>query len=173
MDGPAPPETGGSGEGKGAGSGPRTAAPPALQTGLQFLTEDFLRFWMVDIRRRVAARHRAQAPDRRGQKLRLGPWRGEGAPNLGRVRLTSSCSSGGEGTKRRCCRVHAFVEDPKTGTARKAGPAPCRAAGSLSSVDGESSNAHSLQGNGASKPEQETTSARLCQALNRRQTEAK
>ena len=37
------------GEGKGAGSAPRTAAPTTLQTGLQFLTKDLLRFWMVDI----------------------------------------------------------------------------------------------------------------------------
>ena len=29
--------------------GPRTVAPTALQTGLQFLTKDLLRFWMVDI----------------------------------------------------------------------------------------------------------------------------
>ena len=47
--GPAPPEAGGRGEGKGAGSAPRTASPTALQTGLQFLTKDLLRFWMVDI----------------------------------------------------------------------------------------------------------------------------
>ena len=48
---PAPPEAGGSGEGKGAGSAPSTASPTTLQTGLQFLTKDFRRFWMVDIRR--------------------------------------------------------------------------------------------------------------------------
>ena len=36
-------------EGKGAGSAPRTALPTTLQTGLQFLTKDFLRFWMVNI----------------------------------------------------------------------------------------------------------------------------
>ena len=41
------------GEGKGAGSAPRTASPTTLQTGLQFLSKDFLRFWMVDIRRRL------------------------------------------------------------------------------------------------------------------------
>ena len=51
QTGPAPPEAGGSGEGKGAGSAPRTASPTALQTGLQFLTKDFLRFSMVNIRR--------------------------------------------------------------------------------------------------------------------------
>ena len=37
-------------EGKGACSAPRTAAPTALQTGLQFLIKDLLRFWRVDIR---------------------------------------------------------------------------------------------------------------------------
>ena len=49
--GPAPPEAGGKGEGKGANSAPETASPTTLQTGLQVLTKDFLRFWMVDIRR--------------------------------------------------------------------------------------------------------------------------
>ena len=44
----------------------------------------------------------------------------------------------GEGTTRRRNRIRAFVEDPKTGTTLNAGPAPYRAAGSLSSVDGES-----------------------------------
>ena len=48
--GPAPLETGGRGEGKGAGSAPRTTAPTALQTGLQSLIKDLLRYWMVDIR---------------------------------------------------------------------------------------------------------------------------
>ena len=43
-----PLEAGGRGEGKGAGWAPRTASPTALQTGLRFLTKDFLRFWMVD-----------------------------------------------------------------------------------------------------------------------------
>ena len=51
QTGPAPPETGGKEEGKGAGSAPRTAAPTPLQTGLQSLTKDLMRFWMVDIRR--------------------------------------------------------------------------------------------------------------------------
>ena len=48
---PAPPEAGGRGEGKGANSALETASPITLQTGLQFLTKDFLKFWMVDIRR--------------------------------------------------------------------------------------------------------------------------
>ena len=45
--------------------------------------------------------------------------------------------SGGEGTKRRRSRVPAFVEHPRAGTPRSAGPAPYRAAGSLSSVEGK------------------------------------
>ena len=46
-----PSEPGGRGEGKGANSGPEMAPPTKLQTGSQFLTKDFLRFWMVEIRR--------------------------------------------------------------------------------------------------------------------------
>ena len=49
-----PPEAGGRGRRapgrKGANLGPETASPTKLQTGFQFLTKDFLRFWMVDIR---------------------------------------------------------------------------------------------------------------------------
>ena len=47
-----PPEAGGSGEGKGANvapEDPETASSTKPQTGFQFLTKDFLRFWMVDI----------------------------------------------------------------------------------------------------------------------------
>ena len=49
--GPAhpPPEAGNREEGKGANSAPEMASPTKLQTGFQFLTKDFLRFWMVDI----------------------------------------------------------------------------------------------------------------------------
>ena len=49
--GPSPSEAGGRGEGKGANSAPEMASPTTLQTGLQFLSKDFLRFWMVDILR--------------------------------------------------------------------------------------------------------------------------
>ena len=51
--GPAhpPPEAGGRGEGKGANLAPEMAPLTKLQTDLQSLTKDFLRFWMVDIRR--------------------------------------------------------------------------------------------------------------------------
>ena len=47
----SPPEAGGSGDRKGVNSAPETAPPTKLQTGSQFLIKDFLRFWMVDIRR--------------------------------------------------------------------------------------------------------------------------
>ena len=39
------------GRGMGQAQAPRTASPTALQTGLQFLIKDLLRFWMGDIRR--------------------------------------------------------------------------------------------------------------------------
>ena len=45
-------EVGGKGEGKGANSSPEKPPPPTLQTGPWFLSKEFLRFWMVDIRRR-------------------------------------------------------------------------------------------------------------------------
>ena len=51
--------------------------------------------------------------------------------------LAARTAEAGEDTKRRRIRICAVVEDPKTGTALNAGPAPYRAAGSLS-VDGES-----------------------------------
>ena len=43
------PPAGGRRERKRANSAPETASPTKLQTGLQFVTKDFLRFWMVDI----------------------------------------------------------------------------------------------------------------------------
>ena len=49
MDWPSTAGDGGRREGQGAGLAPRTAAPTALQTGLQFLNKYLLRFWMVDI----------------------------------------------------------------------------------------------------------------------------
>ena len=50
--GPSLLEVGGRGEGKGANSAPEKPPPPTLQTGPRFLSEDLLRFWMVNIRRR-------------------------------------------------------------------------------------------------------------------------
>ena len=44
----------------------------------------------------------------------------------------------GKAQNARCNRIRAFVEYLKTGTALNAGPAPYRAAGSLSSIDRES-----------------------------------
>ena len=95
--GPAPPEAGGRGEGKGAGSAPRTAAPTAQQTGLRFLIKDLLRFWMVDVRReghretQGAGTGLARAETEPGTtegRRRAAP--GESAPHPGRVRLSSS-----------------------------------------------------------------------------------
>ena len=50
--GPSPLEVGGRGEGKGANSAPEKPPPPTLQTGPRFLSKEFLRFWMVNIRHR-------------------------------------------------------------------------------------------------------------------------
>ena len=55
--------------------------------------------------------------------------------------LAAWAAQAGEGTKRRCNRIRAFVEYPKTGTALNTGPATYKAAGSLSSVDGKSTDA--------------------------------
>ena len=79
QTGPAPWEAGGRGEGKAANSAPKTASPTALQTGLQFLIKDLLRFWMVHICRvgHGEVRHRAQKPDRCGRGLGLGKRRAE------------------------------------------------------------------------------------------------
>ena len=96
---------------------------------------------------------RAHAPNRRGRGLGLGPQRGEGAPHWEEcAHQVPGClsRSGEEGTKRRRSRVHAFVEHPRAGTARSAGHSPYRAAGRLSSVDGESSSSPSPKSNGTS-----------------------
>ena len=83
---------------------------------------------------RVAARHGAHTLNWRWRGLGLGTRRGEGA------RQAPGClsCSGGEGTKRsRSFLFCTFVEHPRAGTPRSAGPAPYRAAGSLSSIDGK------------------------------------
>ena len=49
LDRPSPAGDRRRGEGKGANSAPKAAYPFTLQTGLEFLTKDFLKFWMVDI----------------------------------------------------------------------------------------------------------------------------
>ena len=140
---PAPLQAGGRGGGKGAGSAPRTASPTTLQTGLQFLTKDFLRFWMVDIcrewgsRLNTGRRHPTGAGgnwgwDRGGEKARRtrGECAGQAPGWLSR--------SDGEGTKcRRSFLFCAFMEHARARTARSAGPAPYRTAGSLSRVEGK------------------------------------
>ena len=50
--GPSPLEVGGMGERKGANSAPEKPPLPTLQTGPRFLSKEFLRFWMADIRHR-------------------------------------------------------------------------------------------------------------------------
>ena len=83
---------------------------------------------------------KAHAPDWRGWKLRLGPPRGEAAPHPGRVRRSSSWLPELLGQGRHKMQAQLFVlrfwELPRAGTARSAGHAPYRAAGSLSSVEG-------------------------------------
>ena len=87
------------------------------------------------------------APDWHAQKLRLD----HGGDKVHCTRGECACQapgclscSGQEGTKRRPSWVYTFVEYPKTGTTRNSGPAPYRAACTLSSVDGEST--HPLAG---------------------------
>ena len=121
----------------------RSQPPPTWQTGPRFLSEDFLRPHQqhaLGPRREKARRTRGECAQAsgclgrsgRGGKRRTTP--GERAPKP----LAAWAAQAGEGTTRRRNRIRAFVEDTKTGTAINAGPAPYRAAGSLSSVDGES-----------------------------------
>ena len=84
---------------------------------------------------------KAHAPDWCGEKLRLGPWRGEGEPHPGRVRPSSSwlpepLRRGRHKTQAQHF-FRAFLEHPRAGTALSAGHAPYRTAGSLSSVEGK------------------------------------
>ena len=99
------------------------------------------RLLLQSVARRVAAR---------GQLLRtntgrwhlpaLGPRREKARRTRGEYAQAPGCQSrsGREGTKRRRNWICAFVEYPKSATALNAGPAPHRAAGSLSRVDRES-----------------------------------
>ena len=149
--------------------GPKDRSPHPLQTGLQFLTKDLLRFWVLDSRREGRSETGRRPPTGTG-----GDWgrehggekachsRGEGA------RQAPGCLSrwDAEGTKsRRSFLLRAFVEHPRAGTAGSAGPAPYGTAGSLSSVTRESSARPSPQREGTSN-QNESTSARLCQGGN-------
>ena len=85
------------------------------------------------MRKKTKGRERMYTTTNSGKLLKRWEYRGEGTQ-------ASGCLNrwGGEDTKRRRNRIRAVVEDPKTGTALNAGPTPYRAAGSLSSADGES-----------------------------------
>ena len=130
---PAPPEAGGRGEGNGAGSGPkdripyRTANRPPVSNQRPPEILDG-RHPPGGSQRDTGRTHqtggdwgwgcggeKVHARDWRGWKLRLGPRRGEGA------RQAPGClsRSDGEGTKRRCRRVRAFVEHPRARTAQR------------------------------------------------------
>ena len=89
----------------------------------------------------LAAQENAPHPGRVCPSLWLpGPLaaEGKGAPRPGEHAQAFGCLNcwGGEDATRKCNRIRAVVEDPKTGTALSAGPAPYRTAGSLSSVEG-------------------------------------
>ena len=136
---------------------PETASPPKLQTGSQFLTEDFLRFWMVDICRegrgwRPAPQnsHKVHPTGARGNC----GWDGGGEKAN---RTQGECLSSswlpellGRGRHKTQAQLSlCFCGVPENwnlsglglGSARNSGPTPYRAAWSLSSVDGESSHA--------------------------------
>ena len=117
--GPSPLEVGGRGQGKGANSARRRHRLPH---GKQVPGSDL----------KTSRDPTGSARWAHGGKRRAAP--GESVPKP----LAARATQAGEGTKGRRNRIRAFVEDPKTGTALNAGPAPYRAAGSLSSVDGES-----------------------------------
>ena len=96
---------------------------------------------------------KAHTPDWRGEtETGTAEGRRRAPPGESAAPQAPGCLSrvGGEGTKRRCSRVSAFVEDPRARTAHSAGHAPYRAAGSLSSIDGESSTPPSPQRKGTS-----------------------
>ena len=92
------------------------------------------------------------APNQCARKLRLGPRKGEGKPHPGRVRLSSSwlpelLRQGRHKTQAQQSLCFCGVPENWNlsglglGSAHNSGPAPYRAAWSLSSVDGESSHA--------------------------------
>ena len=88
---PSPLEVGGRGEGKGANSAPEKPPPPTLQTGLRFLSKDFQRFWMVDIRRDGRGSRLEANSSKQTQAARAGAAEGKGAPHPERVGQASGC----------------------------------------------------------------------------------
>ena len=139
---------------KEANSAPERASPTKLQTGFQFLTKDFLRFWMVDIHR--------EDPSQRSATQKIHTWDG-------RTQNPSGWDWGGDKTHctwRECTHQapgHLSCSDPGTaqnagptdsaplwstwepdpsgldlGSTHNSGPTPCRATWSLRSVGWES-----------------------------------
>ena len=87
--GPSLLEVGVRGEGKGANSAPEKPPPPTRQTGLRFLSKEFLRFWMVNIRRWEGRGYRPAPENKPSCRHRTGSLRwgheGKGMPHPGRV----------------------------------------------------------------------------------------
>ena len=146
-------EVGASQSQKRANSAPEMASPSKLHTGFQFLTKDFLRFWMVDICRegqsqRSAPRRVTRHTARGAPRNRLdGEGRSRTAPEesaLVKLLVAELLRPGRHKTQAqpslRLCGVpeNLNLSGLGLGSARNSGPAPCRAAWSLSSVDGES-----------------------------------
>ena len=118
--------------------------PHCKQAPSSYLKNSWDSGWSTSATRRVTARGQLlwtdasrRHPTGGARWVCGGKWRtasGERAPKP----LAAWTAQAREGTKRRYNRIRAFVEYPKTGTAHNAGPAPYKAARSLSSVDGES-----------------------------------
>ena len=137
---PSPLEVGGRGRGKGQTQPQRShPLPHCKQASGFYLKTSWDSGWSTPAAGRVAARGQLlwtnashRHPTSGARWIRGGKRRaasGERAPKP----LAAWTAQAGEGTRCRCNRIRA-----KTGTALNAGPAPYRAAGSLSSVDGES-----------------------------------
>ena len=135
--------------------GPRDSTPTKLQIGFQLLTKDFLE--ILDGQHQPGGSQlefsspelTQGSPDQSTQKLKLGPWRGEGALHLARVCSSSSWlpellrpgkAQNAGPTESVFCGMprNLNLSGLGLGSPGSTGPAPWRAAWSLSSVDGES-----------------------------------
>ena len=103
---------------KGANSAPERASPTKLQTGFQFLTKDFLRFWTVDTRREGHSQRSAPQKRRAPGNPEAGTGEVMRAPHLRRVCSPITWSprplGPGDRTELRPHRVCAFVQNPST-----------------------------------------------------------
>ena len=175
WNGPSP--TGSSGEAgpsqsqKGANSAPERASSSKLQTGFQFLTKDFQRFWMVDrcregLSQRSAAQKRHKANWTRAPgKLRWGQGGEKLCCTWGECAHQApsflSCSEQGRHkTQAQQSLLLYGVPENMSGlglrSACNSGPVPRRATWSLSSVDGVSTHAMSV-----GKPSEEMKNPRV------------